>query len=67
MKKTENDIIKLYSQMLKMGLISTGSSWIETAIKQKNAKIPIAIVNSRLLNYDRLDRRVLTLGQNNQG
>jgi hypothetical protein len=65
MKKTENDIMKLFTEMLKMGLISTGNSWIETAIEQKNAKLPIAVANSKLLSYDRLDKKVLTLGHFN--
>jgi hypothetical protein len=65
MKKTENDVMKLFAEMLKIGLISTGNTWIETAIEQKNAKLPIAIANSKLLSYDQLDKKVVTLGHFN--
>jgi hypothetical protein len=67
MKKTENDIMKLFTEMLKVGLISTGNSWIDIAIKQKNAKLPLAIASSKILTYDQLDKKVLTLGHYNQG
>lgn len=65
MKKTENGMMRLFGEMLKMGLISTGNLWIEMAIEQKNAKLPVARANSRLLTYDRIDRKLSTLGNFN--
>jgi len=65
MKKTESGITRLFDEMLNKGLISTGNFWIETAIKQKNAKLPIAIANSRFLSFDQIDRKIITLDKSN--
>ncbi len=65
MKNTEDGIMRLFDEMLKMGLVSNGNLWIETAIAQKNARLSIGVANSSLLAYDRLDRKILTLGNFN--
>jgi|PlaIllAssembly_1097288.scaffolds.fasta_scaffold2418132_1 hypothetical protein len=62
MKNIENEMMRLFDEMLKKGLISTGSLWVEIAIEQRNSKLPIAIANSGLLTYDRIDRKILSKG-----
>ncbi len=65
MKNTENGILRLFDEMLKMGLVSNGNLWIETAIAQKNARLTIGVANSALLTYVRIDRKILTIGNFN--
>ena len=65
MKKTESGIARLFDEMIRRELISTGNLWIETAIKQKSAKLPIAVANSRFLTYDQIDRKIITLDKSN--
>jgi hypothetical protein len=65
MKKIDDSIVKLFDDMLKKGLISTGNFWIERAIDEKNARLPIGIANSRLLTYDQIDRNILNQGNFN--
>ncbi len=59
MQTDDNSISPLFEDMLKKGLISTGSSWIEKAIEQKNPRFTLGIANSKLLVYDKLDIRLL--------
>jgi hypothetical protein len=61
MKKADDAIIRLFDEMLKIGLVSTGNMWIEIAVEQKSTKLPIAVAHSRLLVYDRIDKKILTL------
>jgi hypothetical protein len=65
MKKIENGIAILFDEMLKLGLISTGSFWIEKGIANKNTRLPVGIANSKLLIYDQIDRKVLYQGNLN--
>ena len=53
--------MRLFDEMLKMGLVSTGNWWIEIAVEQRSARLPIAIAYSRLLIYDRIDQKILNL------
>ena len=61
MKIAENKIDTVFEEMLRLGLLSKGSSWIEKAAAQKSASLPLSIANSQLLTYDRLDRRIISL------
>jgi hypothetical protein len=65
MKRTEDDMMRLFREMLQRGLITRGSLWIEMAVEQKNSNLPIAVANSMLLTYDRIDRQILTLSNFN--
>jgi hypothetical protein len=65
MKKTENDVLRLFTEMSRMGLVTTGNSWIQSAIQQKNSKLPLAVANSGFLTYDQMDRKILTLHNSN--
>jgi hypothetical protein len=57
----DNDVSILFREMLNRGLISSSNAWLEKAIDQKNPRLPISIANSRLLVYDSLDAKLLTL------
>ncbi len=61
MQNSDKVIMGLFEEMLKMGLASTGNLWIEIAVEQRNARLPIAIAHSRLLIYDRIDQKILSL------
>jgi hypothetical protein len=65
MKQTENDVLRLFTEMSKMGLVTSGNSWIQNAIEQKNSQLPLAVANSVFLIYDRIDRKILTLHNSN--
>jgi hypothetical protein len=49
----------LFAEMLKKGLISTSSLWIERAVAVKSTRLSVGIAYSKVLCYDRLDRRLL--------
>ena len=55
----------LLAEMQSKGLASTANSWLEKAILQKNPALTIGVASSRLLIYDRLDRRLLKLSPGN--
>ena len=61
MTTSENRINDLFEHMVKKGLVSTSSLWIEKAVDQKNQRLHLDLAWSKLLVYDRLDRNVLTL------
>jgi hypothetical protein len=65
MREAERGMAELFEEMLKLRLISTGNLWVEIAIRQKNTRLPIAIANSRLLTYDRIDRTITRLNKIN--
>jgi hypothetical protein len=57
----DNDVSILFREMLNRGFLSSSNTWLEKAIDQKNPRLPISIANSRLLVYDSLDAKLLTL------
>jgi len=61
MTDSEDRIDEIFQDMLKTGLVSTSSCWIERAAEQKNPKLTLELANSTLLNYDRLDIRLIVL------
>ncbi len=65
MKKNQDEIMQLFDEMVKKGLVSSGNLWIETAIAQKNSQLSIALATSRLLTYDRIDQKILNQGKFN--
>ena len=65
MMNQKNNLNSFFEDMLRRGLISTSNNWIEKAIEQKNPRLPISIAASKLLIYDMLDFKLITLGRNN--
>ena len=61
MTNSENEIDNLFSRMMKRGLVSTSSRWIETATEQKNPRLTLDLAYSVLLVYDRLDKKLVHL------
>lgn len=61
MQDEENKFNYLYKEMLEKGFISTSSSWLERAIEQKHPRLPLSIASSKLLTYDKIDYRLLSL------
>lgn len=62
MESFDRELIKLFEEMLKKGLVSSGNLWINIAVEQKNKRLPIGIAHSRLLTYDRVDRNIISQG-----
>ena len=61
MTDSEDRIDEIFRNMMKTGLVSTSNCWIERAVEQKNPLMTVALANSTLLNYDRLDIRLIVL------
>ncbi len=51
-------IDRLLEEMQSKGLASTGNQWLEIAVRQKNPALTVGVAATRLLCYDRLDRRL---------
>jgi hypothetical protein len=58
-------VYRIFDDMLKKGLISTSGYWIEKAIQQHHTRLPLGIANSRLLMFDRIDRKIVKLSSQN--
>jgi hypothetical protein len=61
MADKENSIYDLLEEMVRKGLVSTSSTWIEKAVEQRNSRLSVGIAASMVLAYDRVDRKLLTL------
>ncbi len=61
MTDSEDRIEDIFQNMIKTGRVSTSSCWIERAAEQKNPKLTLELANSTLLNYDRLDLKLIVL------
>jgi hypothetical protein len=61
MISSQKSLGSLLEEMQSKGLASTGSSWLERAIRQKNPALTIGVAASQLLVYDRLDRHLLKI------
>ncbi|MFH1381474.1 MAG: hypothetical protein ABIH70_01105 [Chloroflexota bacterium] len=61
MENRENEVGDLFQSMVKMGLLSSGSFWIETALQQKNPRLTLDLANSAVLVYDPMDRKLINL------
>ncbi len=61
MADNENYIYDLLEEMIRKGLVSTDSTWIERAVEQRNSRLSVGVASSTLLSYDRIDRKLLTL------
>jgi hypothetical protein len=49
---------RLLQEMQSKGLASTGNQWLEIAVRQKNPALTIGVAATKLLCYDRLDRKL---------
>jgi hypothetical protein len=65
MADNEDCIYDLLDEMVRRGLASTSSTWIEKAVEQRNPRLTIGIAASMVLSYDRLDRKLLGLIRGN--
>lgn len=45
-----------FYEMVKKGLVCQSSTWIEQAVRQKNAKMTLALAHSKVLVYNHLHR-----------
>ena len=61
MPNCEDNIDNLFNKMMKKGLVSASNHWIEKAVEQKNPRLTLGIAGSKLLLYDRLDKKLATL------
>jgi hypothetical protein len=62
MESFDRELMKLFEEMLKKGLVSSSNLWINTAVEQKNTRLPVSIAHSRLLTFDRIDRKIISQG-----
>ena len=60
-----DDIYYLLEEMIRKGLASTSSTWLEIAVQQKNPRLSIGIASSKMLFYDRMDCKLITLSKCN--
>ena len=65
MTQRDNSLYYLLEAMIKRGLASTGSTWIDRAVAQKNSRLPLAVAASLVLTYDALDACILKMTANN--
>lgn len=61
MTEGRNSIHSLLEEMVRRGLVSTSNHWIELAIRTRNPRISVGVASSKLLVYDKIDRRILPL------
>jgi hypothetical protein len=54
-----------FDEMVRKGLVTTSNLWIKKAIEQKNPRLSIAIADSVVLTYDKLDRQIASLRKSN--
>ena len=57
----KNGVNSHFEEMVRRGLVSTSSQWIEEAIRTKNSRLSLGVASSRVLVYDKIDRRLLPL------
>ncbi len=56
---------ELYNEMLKRGLISTSSSWIERAVLQKEPLMTLELAHSTGIYLDKVDLVIITASKMN--
>jgi hypothetical protein len=61
MMNSGNDLDNLLHQMVNKGLASTSRDWIERAVLQKNPRLTIELACSKLLFYDTVERKLVSL------
>ena len=61
MTEGRNSIHYLLDEMVRRGLASTSNHWIELAIRTRNPRLSVGIASSKVLVYDKIDRRIMPL------
>ena len=61
MMNSGSDLDNLLRQMVDKGLAATSHDWIERAVQQKNPRLTIELACSKLLLYDPVERRLVSL------
>jgi hypothetical protein len=61
MMNSGNDLDNLLRQMVNKGLAATSRDWIERAVQQKNPRLAIELACSKLLLYDPMERKLVSL------
>jgi hypothetical protein len=61
MRESRNSINSLLDEMVRRGLASTSNHWIEMAIRDRNPRLSVGIASSKVLVYDKIDRRIMPL------
>jgi hypothetical protein len=61
MKESRSSIQSLLDEMVRRGLASTSSHWIELAIRTRNPRLSVGVASSKVLVYDNIDRQILPL------
>ena len=56
---------ELFNDMLKRGLISTSSSWIERAVEMKHPLLTLDIAHSTRVYLDKVDLVIITASRIN--
>ena len=50
---------ELFSDMQSKGLVSTSSTWIERAVRQRNIKLMVLVAATRLFRFEEWDIIIL--------
>ena len=61
MMNSGSDLDNLLRQMMDKGLASTSHDWIERAARQKNPQLTVELACSKLLLYNPLERKLVSL------
>jgi hypothetical protein len=61
MMNSGSDLDNLLRQMVDKGLAFTSHDWIERAVQQKNPRLTIELACSKLLLYDPVERKLVSL------
>jgi hypothetical protein len=61
MMNSGSDLDNLLRQMVDKGLAFTSRDWIERAVQQKNPRLTIELACSKLLLYDPVERKLVSL------
>jgi hypothetical protein len=65
MISSQKSVDDLLAEMQSKGLAATANQWLERAVQQKCPALTLSLASSRLVVYDRLDRRLLHLSPGN--
>jgi hypothetical protein len=61
MMNSGSDLDNLLRQMVDRGLAATSHDWIERAVRQKNPRLTVDLACSKMLLYDPVERKIVSL------
>ncbi len=64
MTDNADGINSIFESMVREGRLTTGNGWLEAAVAQKNPRVTLDLAESQILDYDLLDRFLLTRDMN---